>query len=60
MSNLRRASDLAHTFAKGGEEGLIEALERFSIAKSHGPASRLGRLRKKLSNNRSTTETQAK
>jgi DNA-binding NarL/FixJ family response regulator len=56
MSALRRASDLAHTFAKGGEEGLIETLERFSIAKSHGPASRLGRLRKKLSSNRSAPE----
>lgn len=56
MSALRRASDLAHTFAKGGEEGLIEALERFSIAKSHGPASRLGRLRKRLSSTRTGPE----
>jgi hypothetical protein len=56
MSALRRASDLAHTFAKGGEEGLIEALERFSIAKSHGPASRLGRLRKRLSSTRTGNE----
>ena len=60
MSALRRASDLAHTFAKGGEEGLIEALERFSIEKSHGPASRLGRLRKKLSNNRTNVEVPSK
>lgn len=60
MSNLQRASELAHTFAKGGPEGLIEALERFSIAKSHGPASRLGRLRKRLSTNRSNLETPVK
>ena len=60
MSALRRASDLAHTFAKGGEDALIEALERFSIAKSHGPASRLGRLRKRLSHGRSSDEVVAK
>jgi len=60
MSALRRASDLAHTFAKGGEEGLIEALERFSIAKSHGPASRLGRLRKRLSHGRTNIEVPSK
>ena len=53
---LRRASDLALTFAKGGEDGLIHALERFCVDKSRGPATRLGRLRKRLSTTRVTDE----
>jgi len=48
----RRASDLAQMFAKGGEDGLIDALERFCVEKSRGPATRLGRLRKRLSSTR--------
>ena len=57
MAALERAADLAHTFAKGGEEGLIAALENFCIKQSHGPATRLGRLRKRLSTTRTTDET---
>jgi two-component system chemotaxis response regulator CheY len=53
---LRRAQDLALTFAKGGEDGLIRALERFCVEKSRGPATRLGRLRKRLSTTRVTDE----
>lgn len=53
---LRRAQDLALTFAKGGEDGLIRALERFCVDKSRGPATRLGRLRKRLSTTRATDE----
>lgn len=53
---LRRAQDLALTFAKGGEDGLIRALERFCVEKSRGPATRLGRLRKRLSTTRATDE----
>jgi two-component system chemotaxis response regulator CheY len=48
----RRASDLALMFAKGGEDGLVDALERFCVEKSRGPATRLGRLRKRLSSTR--------
>ena len=48
----RRASDLAQMFAKGGEDGLADALERFCVEKSKGPATRLGRLRKRLSSTR--------
>lgn len=59
MAALSRAADLAHTFAKGGEEGLITSLENFCIKQSHGPATRLGRLRKRLSSTRSTDETSA-
>ena len=58
LAMLKRSSELAHTFAKGGEEGLIEALERFCIERSKGPATRLGRLRKRLSNTRVTDEAE--
>ena len=49
MAMMRRSSELAKTFAKGGDVGLLEALERFCIERSKGPATRLGRLRKRLS-----------
>jgi len=45
---MRRSADLARTFAKGGEMALIEAMEKFCIERSKGPATRLGRLRKRL------------
>jgi len=57
LAALERAADLAHTFAKGGEDGLIASLENFCIKQSHGPATRLGRLRKRLSTTRATDET---
>jgi DNA-binding NarL/FixJ family response regulator len=59
MAILKRSADLAHTFAKGGEDGLLEALERFCIERSKGPASKLGRLRKRLTNTRSTDSASA-
>ena len=52
MNALRRSAELAKTFCKGGNEGLINALEKFCIERSKGPATRLGRLRKRLHNNR--------
>lgn len=52
MNKFRRASELAHTFAKGGQEGLLTALEKFCIERSKGPATKLGRLRKKLRSQR--------
>ncbi len=52
MSGFRRSAELAHTFAKGGDDGLLDALERFCIERSKGPATRLGRLRKRLSTTR--------
>ncbi|MEY4667482.1 MAG: Response regulator receiver domain [Pseudomonadota bacterium] len=57
VAALARAADLAHTFAKGGEEGLIASLENFCIKQSQGPATRLGRLRKRLSTSRTADET---
>ena len=56
VAALARSADLAHTFAKGGEDGLIKALENFCIKQSHGPATRLGRLRKRLSTTRTTED----
>lgn len=58
MAALQRSADLAHTFAKGGEEGLIASLENFCIKQSHGPATRLGRLRKRLSTTRTADDPQ--
>lgn len=52
LATLRRSAELAKTFAKGGEPGLIEALEKFCIERSKGPATRLGRLRKRLKTTR--------
>ncbi len=48
LAVLRRSADLARTFAKGGEMALFEAMENFCIERSKGPATRLGRLRKRL------------
>ena len=56
VAALARSADLAHTFAKGGEDGLITALENFCIKQSHGPATRLGRLRKRLSTTRTVDD----
>lgn len=59
MSGFRRSAELAHTFAKGGDDGLLEALERFCIERSKGPATRLGRLRKRLSGTRAPEDSAA-
>ncbi len=48
MRTFQRSAELAQTFAKDGQDGLFEALEKFCIERSKGPATRLGRLRKKL------------
>lgn len=52
LAVLKRSAELAKTFAKGGNDGLIDAMEKFCIERSKGPASRLGRLRKRLNNGR--------
>lgn len=51
---MRRSADLAKTFCKGGDDGMLEALEKFCIERSKGPATRLGRLRKRLKGSRAT------
>ena len=52
MLSFRRSAELAKTFAKEGDEGLLIAMETFCIERSQGPASRLGRLRKRLKKGR--------
>ena len=52
LARLHRSAELAKTFAKDGETGLLTAMETFCIERSKGPASKLGRLRKRLSTNR--------
>jgi len=48
LSSFKRSAELAKMFAKGGPEGLMLALEKFCIERSKGPATKLGRLRKRL------------
>lgn len=52
IRSFQRSSDLAKTFCKGGEEGLFEAMQNFCMERSKGPATRLGRLRKRLKTGR--------
>lgn len=52
LAHFGRSMELAKTFAKDGETGLHAALEKFCIERSKGPASRLGRLRKRLRTSR--------
>lgn len=59
MRGFARASDLAKTFCKGGDDELLEALQNFCVDRSSGPATRLGRLRKKLRTTRADTPTAA-
>lgn len=59
LAILKRSAELAKTFAKGGNEGLIDAMEKFCIERSKGPATRLGRLRKRLNNTRADDEPAA-
>lgn len=56
IGTLRRSADLAKTFCKGGNDGLIEAIEKFCLERSKGPATKLGRLRKRLKNTRGTDD----
>lgn len=56
IAGLRRSAELAKTFAKGGENALIEAMEKFCIERGKGPATKLGRLRKKLKTTRVTDD----
>lgn len=48
LDDFRRASDIVKTFAKGGPADLACAIETFCLERGSGPASKLGRLRKRL------------
>lgn len=45
---LKRAVEIGKTFAQGGSDNLVNAIVEFSIERASGPATRLGRLRKRL------------
>lgn len=59
MATFRRSAELARTFAKDGENGLILAMEKFCIERSKGPATRLGRLRKRLKTGRGPDDSES-
>ncbi|MBX7143317.1 MAG: hypothetical protein K1X79_02590 [Oligoflexia bacterium] len=48
VMGFKRAVELAKTFAQGGEEKLAQAILDFCLERQNGPATRLGRLRKRL------------
>jgi DNA-binding NarL/FixJ family response regulator len=52
MKAFKGSAEIASMFAKDGAEGLIIAIEKFCLERSQGPATRLGRLRKRLKTNR--------
>jgi DNA-binding NarL/FixJ family response regulator len=52
LALMRRSAGLAKTFCKGGDEGMLEALEKFCLERSKGPATKLGRLRQRLKSGR--------
>ena len=56
LAQLVSASRLARTFAKGGDAGLLATIESFCIERSKGPATKLGRLRKRLKTGRHDEE----
>lgn len=46
--NLERAIDIGRTFADGGPIALVDSILEFCVERSTGPATHLGRLRKRL------------
>lgn len=48
LQGLKRAIDIGHTFAEGGTPAFIEAVVSLCLERANGPATRLGRLRKRL------------
>ncbi|MDC0357969.1 hypothetical protein OAO01_04065 [Oligoflexia bacterium] len=52
LDDLKASAQLAQAFAKGGEEALMNRLVDFFVEVGKGPATRLGRLRKRLKNKR--------
>ncbi|NDC38659.1 MAG: hypothetical protein EBZ48_11485, partial [Proteobacteria bacterium] len=48
IRNLQRSVQMGKVFADGGEEALLEAIMAFCLERGEGPASKLGRLRKRI------------
>ena len=56
MASFRRSAELGKTFAKGGKDALLEAIVCLCIERCKGPASRLGRVRRRLNASRGFAE----
>ena len=56
VGGMQRAVDIGRTFAKGGQEALQEAIIEFCATRSEGPATRLGRTRKRLEKRKQHTK----
>ncbi len=52
LAALKRAVEIGKTFAKGGSTKLLEAISQVCLERSHGPATQLGRLRKRAEQRR--------
>jgi DNA-binding NtrC family response regulator len=52
LEKLRVSSQMARVFCEGGPDGFFSSLEKFSEKRSTGPATKLGRLRKRLHSGR--------
>jgi DNA-binding NarL/FixJ family response regulator len=56
IMGFKRAIDIGKTFAQGGSEALVEAIIEFTLEHAEGPASHLGRLRKRLESKKSKSK----
>jgi len=54
---LKRAVDLGLTFALGGSPKLLDSIMDFCLERARGPASRLGRVRKRLEDRKDEKKT---
>jgi len=52
MAKLRVSAEMAKVFCEGGFDGFCASLEKFSEKRSNAPSTKLGRLRKRLNDNR--------
>jgi DNA-binding NtrC family response regulator len=52
MDKFRVSANMAKIFCEGGESGFFSSLDKFAEKRSSGPATKLGRLRKRLNNAR--------
>jgi len=57
-AGLRRTMNIGRTFARGGPEKLLDSLVDFCLERSDGPATRLGRLRKRLVTRKSHNQSE--
>ncbi len=56
--SLKRSVDIGIHFAKGGQEKLLETIIEFTLNRSEGPASKLGRARKRRSVKKKTQQSE--